>query len=66
VLTSLLFLGVHLPGWSALHMLTVDRQVFVFVFGVVMAIVVRYSGSLWAAIVTHSTNDFMSFVLFHR
>jgi membrane protease YdiL (CAAX protease family) len=66
LITALLFLGVHLPGWSALHLLTADRQVFVFVFGVVMAIAFRFSGSLWAAIVAHSANDFMSFVLFHR
>src|SRR5262249_11997395 len=66
LITSLLFLCVHLPGWMALHLLTLDRQAFVFVFGLVMAIVFRYSGSLWAAIVMHSTNDLMSFVLFHR
>jgi membrane protease YdiL (CAAX protease family) len=40
--------------------------VFVFVFGGVMAIVFRYSGSLWAPLVAHSTNDFISVVLFHR
>lgn len=66
LITALLFLSVHLPGWSALHLLTVDRLVFVFVFGLVMAIVFRYSGSLWAAIVAHSANDFLSVVLFHR
>ena len=59
LITSLLFLGVHLPGWIALHLLTFDRQASVFLFGVVMAIAFKYSGSLWAAIVTHSTNDFM-------
>jgi membrane protease YdiL (CAAX protease family) len=66
LITSFLFLCIHIPGWIALNLLTFDRQAFVFVFGVVMAIVFTYSRSLWAPIVTHSTNDFMSFVLFHR
>jgi membrane protease YdiL (CAAX protease family) len=37
----------------------------VFLFGVMMAIVLRYGKSLWAPIITHSTNDFIAFVLFH-
>ena len=64
VVTSLLFLAVHLPGWTALHMLRADREISVFVIGFVLAIAFGYSGSLWASIVTHSTNDFMSAVLF--
>jgi membrane protease YdiL (CAAX protease family) len=64
LVTSVLFLAIHLPGWIALHMLRADTAVSVFIFGVVMAIVFRYSESLWAPIVTHSTNDFLSFVLF--
>jgi len=44
--------------------LTLDREAFVFVFGIVMAVAFKYSGSLWAAIVTHSANDFLSFVVF--
>ena len=63
--TSLLFVAVHIPGWIALHMLTVDRAVSIFVFGAVMALAFRYARSLWAPILAHSTNDFMSFVLFH-
>ena len=64
--TSILFVAVHAPGWTALHVWKAETTVFVFVFGVVMAIVFRYSKSLWAPIVTHSTNDFISVVLFHR
>jgi CAAX protease family protein len=64
VITSLLFLAVHVPGWIALHMLRIDTATTVLIFGFVMGIVFRYSGSLWAPIVTHSTNDFLSFVLF--
>jgi uncharacterized protein len=64
LITSVLFLCVHLPGWAALHMLRADTAASVFIFGVVMAIVFKYSESLWAPIVTHSTNDFLSFVLF--
>jgi membrane protease YdiL (CAAX protease family) len=65
LLTSSLFVAVHVPGWIALHMLTADRVASIFVFGVVMAVAFRYSGSLWAPIIAHSANDFISFVLFH-
>jgi membrane protease YdiL (CAAX protease family) len=64
LMTSLLFLLVHVPGWITLHTFREDTAVFVFTFGVVMAIALKYSRSLWAPIVTHSTNDFMSFILF--
>ena len=64
LITSLLFLAIHLPGWLALHMLRADLAITIFIFGVVMAIVFRYADSLWAPIVAHSTNDFLSFVVF--
>lgn len=64
LVSSILFLGIHLPGWISLHLLKVSSVVFVFVFGLVMAIVFRYGKSLWAPIITHSTNDFMAFVIF--
>ena len=64
LITSLLFLAIHLPGWTALHMLRADTAVTVFVFGFVMALAFRYARSLWAPILTHSANDFLSFVLF--
>jgi membrane protease YdiL (CAAX protease family) len=64
LITSMLFVAVHLPGWIALHMLRADAMLSIFIFGVVMAIARRYAESLWAPIVTHSTNDFLSFVVF--
>ena len=64
LITSLLFVAVHVPGWLALHILRLDTAITIFVFGAVMAIAFKYSESLWAPIVTHSTNDFLSFVLF--
>ena len=64
LITSLLFLTIHLPGWIALHTLRADAAITIFVFGVIMAIAVRYSRSLWASIVTHSANDCLSFVIF--
>src|SRR4051794_8221148 len=63
-ITSLLFMAVHIPGWIALHTFHVDTAATILIFGAVMAIAVRYSDSLWAPIVTHSGNDFLSFVLF--
>lgn len=63
-ISSFLFLSIHLPGWISLHLLKFSSVVFVFVFGIVMALVFRYGKSLWAPIITHSTNDFMAFVIF--
>ena len=66
LLTSLLFLGIHLPGWMALHSLNADMAGTVFIIGAVLAIAFKVSGWLWAPILTHSANDFLSFVLFRR
>jgi len=65
IISSILFLSIHLPGWISLHMLRAGPAITVFVFGFVMAIVFRYARSLWAPIIAHSTNDFFAFVLFH-
>lgn len=65
LVTSLLFLAVHLPGWIALRTLGATSAATVFIIGIVLATAFRYSGSLWAAIVAHSANDFLSFVMFH-
>ena len=62
--TSLLFLAIHLPGWFALHTFSATAAVTITVFGFVMGLAVTWSDSLWAAIVAHSANDFMSFVMF--
>ena len=65
VITSLLFVAIHVPGWIALHALAAPKAAEIFVFGTVMAAVFRWSASLWAPIIAHSANDCMSFVLFH-
>jgi uncharacterized protein len=66
LISSLLFLAIHLPGWLSLHMYRTQSAVFVFVFGLVMTTLLRFTNSLWAPIVSHSTNDFLSAVLFHN
>jgi uncharacterized protein len=63
-ITSLLFLAIHLPGWIALGTFRVDTAATILIFGVVMAVAARYSDSLWAPIVAHSGNDFLTVVLF--
>lgn len=65
LITSVLFVEVHVPGWLALHMFRAELPISIFVFGVVMAIAFRYSRSLWAPIAAHSANDFLSFVVYH-
>ena len=64
LLTSLLFLGIHLPGWLALGMVRPQTMASVFIFSVVMGLAFKYADSLWAPIIAHSTNDFLSFVVF--
>jgi len=65
VMSSLLFVAVHLPGWLSLHLFTLQILIFVLVFGALMAILLLIAKSLWAPIIAHSLNDFISAVLFH-
>ncbi len=65
LLSSLLFLGIHLPGWILLHALTWSNVISVFVLGVIFAIIFYFSKTLWSSCITHSLNDFLSSILFH-
>ena len=64
-LASLLFVGIHLPGWLSLHLFSWPLAVNIFAFGFVMGILFRLTRSLWSCIIAHDGNDFVSFVLFH-
>ena len=64
LITSALFVAIHVPGWLALHMFSASNVATIFVFSVVMSLVFKYSKSLWVPILTHSANDFLSFVIF--
>lgn len=65
LLSALLFLGIHLPGWLLLHALTWSHVLSIFVLGVLFAVIFYGSKSLWSSIITHSFNDSLSSVLFH-
>ena len=65
VVSSILFVGAHIPGWFMLESLTAHNIIYIFAFGAAMAIILRYSHSLWAPIVSHSLNDGLSHVIFH-
>jgi uncharacterized protein len=66
LISSILFLLIHFPGWISLHLMTVQTVVSVFIFGFIMALLLKYSRSLWAPVVAHSLNDFLAFVIFRR
>jgi uncharacterized protein len=67
LVTSLLFLLVHIIGWILLGSdQTLYLYAAIFGFSFVMGIVFRYSDSLWSVIIVHSLNDFFSAVLFAR
>lgn len=65
LLSSLLFLSIHLPGWIMLGALTWSNVISIFVLGFIFAVIFYYSKTLWGSIITHSFNDFLSSVLFH-
>jgi uncharacterized protein len=65
IVSSVLFVGIHVPGWALMGTLNASNLAFVFAFGLLMAIVFRLAKSLWAPIVAHSLNDFITAVLFH-
>ena len=65
VVSSILFVGAPIPGWIMLGSLTAYNIVYIFSFGAVMAIILRYSKSLWAPVIFHSLNDCLSNVIFH-
>ena len=53
-------------GFMLQKLARADTAATIFVFGVVMAIVFKFSRSFWAPILTHGANDFLSFVVFGR
>ena len=63
--SSLLFLGIHLPGWITLHLFKWQSVISVFLLGVLFSIVVKLTRSLWSSIIAHGGNNFTTFVLFH-
>lgn len=65
LITSALFLSMHLPGWISLHTLSAYNVAYVFAFGFVMALLLRFGKSLWGPIVAHSLNDAISTLIFH-
>ena len=65
LLSSLLFLAIHLPGWISLHLLTLPTVISIFLIGIILATIFHYSKTLWSSIVAHSLNDFLSSIIFH-
>ncbi len=65
LLTSLVFLGMHLSGWLMLHLFAPALAANVFLLSLFLGILFHYTRSLWSCIVAHSANDFISFLLFH-
>lgn len=65
LLSSLLFVGIHLPGWFSSQVFTLTQAITIFLIGVILAAASYFSRSLWSSIVAHSLNDFFASVLFH-
>jgi membrane protease YdiL (CAAX protease family) len=64
VLTSLLFVGAHVPGWlifmhySLQHMLS--SGAYIFVASIVFSVLVQKTGALYPSIVLHAINDIIA------
>jgi len=69
IITSILFLLIHFPGFFATHQfppgifLKIGLFLFIFIFGVIEGYVLKKTNSLWACIIIHSINDFVAFSL---
>ncbi len=66
LISSLLFLTLHIPYrisiGEKLFPNMLYTMVYIFVFGFLMCITLRWSKSLWSCIILHSVNDLMSLV----
>jgi membrane protease YdiL (CAAX protease family) len=66
VLTSLLFVGAHLPYWlshGGLTPATMANCAGVFVFSLVACWLYAKSSSIWPAVVAHTGNNLLAFIL---
>jgi hypothetical protein len=69
IITAILFLLIHFPGWLALNalptgiFLKIALFSFIFIFSIVQGYVFKKTESLWVCIVIHSINNFMSYSL---
>src|SRR4051794_13692029 len=60
VTTALMFLGLHLPGWYFSGLLTHDRGLLsltIVLVGLVAGLARRASGSTWASVFVHFSNN---------
>jgi membrane protease YdiL (CAAX protease family) len=64
ILTSLIFVSVHLPGWFSLQRFMPSLALNVFLIGFFLGVLFRYSRSLWSCIIVHDVHNFISAVLF--
>ncbi len=63
--SSFLFLLMHFPGWLLLGMgPKLELVVSVFVIGMILALLLKYTQSLWSGIIAHSFNDMLAVVIF--
>jgi uncharacterized protein len=62
---SVLFVGLHLPGWISLHQFSWPVALNVFLLSFVFGAALYLAKSLWACIIAHDANDFIAAILFH-
>jgi membrane protease YdiL (CAAX protease family) len=67
ICTALLFVLVHISGWIMLGEFSfyskINSILYTFVFSLIQGIVLKKTNSLWACIVIHSFNNFISLAL---
>jgi len=65
IITSLLFVGIHWPGWKLIFDNEISwmlkSSVSVFILSIVLGYLVKKTNSLWPSITLHAVNNFISF-----
>jgi uncharacterized protein len=63
-ISSLLFTAIHLPGWLLLGTFRIEDALTIFAIGVALGAVFKFSGSLWSAVIAHSSNNLFLAIFF--
>jgi len=67
IINSILFTLIHFPGWIFLNQFIMPHIIqpiaFIFIFAFIQGFIFKKSNSLWACIIIHSVNNFLSFAL---
>ena len=56
--------AIHLPGWLLLGTFRIEDALAIFAIGVALGAVFKFNGSLWSAVIAHSSNNLFLAIFF--